>query len=73
MSPGYLDQNWRPLMLFGGYRAMLALLLAALFFTGAGPRLLGEFDPALFGYVILGYLGFSFLALVGGAWRWPSW
>ncbi|GAB6041993.1 sensor histidine kinase [Endothiovibrio diazotrophicus] len=66
------DQHWRPLWLFNGYRAALALLLTLLFFTGAGPRLLGEFDPRLFGFAVLGYLGFSFLALVAGSWRWPS-
>ena len=69
---GEAGRSWRPLLLFNGYRAMLALLLSVLFFTGSGPRLLGEFDPQLFAGAVLGYLGFAFLALVAGAWRWPS-
>ncbi|HEY5720054.1 MAG TPA: ATP-binding protein [Gammaproteobacteria bacterium] len=54
------ERPWRPLLLYSAYRQLLALLFAVLFFTGAGPSLLGQSDRQLFTYVSLAYLALTF-------------
>ena len=63
---------WRPLLLFSSYRLMLAFIFAVLFFSGAGPQLLGEFDPGLFSLVSLCYLGAAVIFLLASVVHWPA-
>ncbi len=48
--------RWRLLQLFSLYRIGLALLLSTLFFSGLGPKLLGETDPYLYASTAILYL-----------------
>ena len=49
--------SWRTLKIFFIYRTVLALSLAALFFTDTGPAFLGQHSPALFALISITYLG----------------
>lgn len=52
--------SWRTLKIFFFYRTVLALSLAALFFTNTGPAFLGQHSPALFALISITYLGLVF-------------
>jgi two-component system sensor histidine kinase PilS (NtrC family) len=63
---------WEPLLLYASYRVVLAGLFAGLFFSGFGPRLLGEHDAHLFSQASIGYLVLAALALALVARRQPD-
>ena len=53
------SRSWYMLRRYFGYRLLLAILLVALFFSGAGPFFLGVHNPALFAGIGICYLGLA--------------
>jgi two-component system sensor histidine kinase PilS (NtrC family) len=66
------DFSWRVLMLLDVFRLFVGGALLAVFYLVDGPRIVGETDPALAWYTLLGWLilGCAFLILLRR--RWPS-
>ncbi|NNF50893.1 MAG: PAS domain-containing protein [Gammaproteobacteria bacterium] len=58
----------RMLRLLGGFRIMVAAVLLSLFLIITDPRVVGSYEPALFGWTTFAYLSFAILAIVSGTW-----
>ena len=64
------DEDWRLLLYFCSYRAVLAFMLVVLAMWGIAPRAETNINVALFGSLAWSYLGFSLCALLAAGNRW---
>ena len=64
--------DWFSLRLFGQYRMVMLVALAAVYHISNDQRTLGTRDPSLFEAALLGYAGVALACLVGIRWRHPG-
>ena len=64
--------DWFSLRLFGQYRMVMLVALAAVYHISNDQRTLGTRDPSLFEAALMGYAGITLLCLVGIWWRRPG-
>jgi two-component system sensor histidine kinase PilS (NtrC family) len=65
------DTGWRALNYFNGYRLLVALLFAGLYWIGQLPEPLGIYDPHLFAVVVHAYVAAALGAFVASGLRVP--
>ncbi len=66
--PGRIATDARILRLLAGFRMLVAAVLLVLFLAVGDPRVVGSYEPALFGWTTFAYLLFALLALITGRW-----
>lgn len=62
------DVDFRILRLLGGFRILVAAVLLVLFLAVDDPRVVGSYEPALFGWTAFAYLLFSLLTIFTARW-----
>lgn len=66
------EATWRSLRLFLIYRILLALALLFFFYSPSGPGFLGRFDPVLYGFTAVLYVGLTLISALFWYWGSPS-
>jgi len=66
------DLTWRVIGTLNVFRALVALLLLALFFASDDARFFGDRYPGLFAATVAGYLVFAIISAVAIRYRWVS-
>ena len=62
--PAEDPQLWTPIRVYTAYRILLAMLLLVVFLASSEAPMLGQFNPSLFLYTSMAYVGLTFMSVL---------